>query len=149
MSEMIVQVNKYGIEYQRKANYQGLIKLQGTPFRIGGGDNVYVTVRFHEYFDERREDHGEIERRDGSTYDSIPGTGPMTIKPRIAQINDSEVYVDLPMRDFSHMRHMLQTESPVFIKWHMESSGNPDYRDYFGLATFSETPGEGFSDSSS
>lgn len=145
MSERLVQIQTYGIEYRRHASVQGIITMKGAPFRVGGGENIYFTLRFHEFSDERREVIGAWERGD-RTGDHYPDEGPVQINPVIFELNDSEVYVDLPMRDFEHMRHMLQTESPVYAKWKVESSGNPSSGDHFSLASFSESPGEGFSD---
>ncbi|WP_323845388.1 hypothetical protein [Microbulbifer magnicolonia] len=145
MSEMFIQIHKYGIEYRRSADHQGVITMVGVPFRVGGGENIYLTLRFREIWDDRREEIGEW-ARNGRTGDDYPGEGPVQVRPTIVNMNDSEVYVDLPMRDFAHMRHMLQTESPVYAKWKVENSGSPSHRDYFALASFAESPGEGFSD---
>jgi len=59
--------------------------------------------------------------------------------------SDGGVIVNLPLRDFDHMYHLLQTEKPVFAAWGVDSDGIK--LNTFKLRTNRKEPlGEGLQD---
>ncbi|WP_412069833.1 hypothetical protein [Rubrivirga sp. IMCC43871] len=153
-------VERYHVEVGRARSQQATLRLDARHIGFGPTASrrpVLLMVRFREDGDQLRQeivghegthDSSQPLREDG--HDHYPGEGPVQTVPYIGEV-EGVVWVQLPMRDFDRMLHLLQTESPVYCRWEapLSSAGGIDYaRSSLALTTFAEPPGEGPADDS-